>query len=777
MRWAVGIIVLVALPLAGWIATPLDPALLAPAREQSLTLTDRHGVTLRSTRAGDGGLSAWVPLDRIDPELLAAFVTVEDRRFYSHHGVDFRSAGRALWDNLRHGHTVSGASTLTMQLARLIAPSHRDWFGKAHQVVWALRLEAHLSKAEILEQYLNRVPLGQGTTGIAAGAALYFGAAPDRLSLAQASTLAGLAHAPSSDNPFVSPARALRRRAFVLARMGQEGHALPQDIARASAEPLMMVGSNRPFLAPHFTTWLLAADDTARSPHRGEWRTSIDLGLQTALEGEVRHTVDMLRDKGGRQAALVVLDNTTGEVLAWVGSPDFWADSAGQVDMVVSPRQPGSALKPFLYALAFDRGATPATVLADVATTYETASGPYHPRNYDRSFHGPVRAREALASSYNLPAVALADRIGFGTLLHGLQLAGFRSLDRGAEHYGLGLALGNGDVTLLALANGYRALANGGGWRPYRFDAVSATAPPPAEPPVRIASAVASAQVIDILADADARIPGFGLSSPFDFPFRVAAKTGTSRHFTDNWAVGVTQRFTIAVWVGDFSGRPMQGVSGVSGAGPLLHRAVLATAARYAPGDLVHPEGAGLVPVRICRVSGLRAGARCPAADEWFKPGSEPGDTCDWHREDGVHLPGEYAEWEHSTLPGSAFRVPRAAFNDVPPTAYRVPDVTLASGVAMGMSSTAGQNAERGTRNDQFRITSPQSGDRYRIPPGVGARYATVGLRSVGGGGAVRWRVDGKPVSGGRWSLVAGSHSITAESDSGERAEVRIEVE
>ena len=737
------------LGLAAWIATPPDPALLVPAREQSLTLTDRHGVLLRSTRSGDGGLASWVPLDRMDPDLLSAFVELEDRRFFRHHGIDWAAAGRAAWDNVRHGAIVSGASTLTMQLARLLVPIDRSFVGKVEQAAWALRLEAHLSKAAILEQYLNRVPLGQGTSGVAAASALYFGAAPDRLSLAQAATLAGLAHAPSSDNPFVSPSRALRRRAVALARLGAAGHALPETIRRAAAEPLIPHDAAHPFLAPHFTSWLLQAEDTSASPRRGVWRTSVDLDLQQAIEAEVRHTVDLLRDKGGRQAAAVVLDNRSGEVLAWVGSPDFWADTAGQVDMVVSPRQPGSALKPFLYGLAFDRGATPATVLADVATTYQTASGPYHPRNYDRSFHGPVRAREALASSYNLPAVALADRIGFGTLLHGLRQAGFTSLDRSAEFYGLGLALGNGDVTLLALANGYRALANEGSWYPYTTDA-QAPGTGPSGAPVRVISAASAAQVLDVLADADARIPGFGLNTPFDFPFRTAAKTGTSRHFTDNWAVGVTERFTVAVWVGDFSGRPMQGVSGVSGAGPLLHRAVLVTAARYAPGTLPSPSEAGLVRARICRVSGQLATGRCPATDEWFKAGTAPTTLCDWHLEDGVHLPVEYADWagrRDEPVPGP--------LSPVPP----VPTV--------GRDETA-----------EFRIVSPQSGDLYRIPPGVESRYATLGLKAAGGrSGEVRWLVDGQPLSGSRWVLASGRHQIRAMARSGESATVSIEVE
>jgi penicillin-binding protein 1C len=770
MKYVAGALLLLAGGFAAWISRPIPRSLLAPAREQSLTLTDRHGVVLRSTRAGDGSLAAWVPLDRIDPDLLTAFIELEDRRFFRHHGIDFGAVGRAAFDNLRHGHTVSGASTLTMQLARLLVPVERSWIGKVSQSLWALRLEAHLTKAEILEQYLNRVPLGQGTYGVSAAAALYFGAAPDRLSLAQAATLAGLAHAPSSDNPFVSPPRALRRRALTLSRLAAGGHALPGEVSRAMAEPLIPREPDHPFLAPHFTTWLLASEDTAAAPRRGRWRTSLDLGLQTALEAEVRHTVDLLRAKGGRQAAAVVLDNATGDILAWVGSPDFWADTAGQVDMVISPRQPGSALKPFLYGLAFDRGATPATVLADIATTYQTASGPYHPRNYDRTFHGPVRAREALASSYNLPAVALADRIGFGTLLHGLQQAGFSSLNRSAEHYGLGLALGNGDVTLLALANGYRALANAGGWTAYSVeDAGPGAIPASTGTPIRVMSAEAAAQVLDILADADARVGGFGLSTPFDFPFRVAAKSGTSRHFTDNWAVGVTQNFTVAVWVGDFSGRPMEGVSGVSGAGPLLHRAILVTAATYPPGDLPGPAAAGLIPARICRVSGKLATARCPATDEWFRPGTAPTDSCDWHLGDGVHLPIEYAEWGGYEVPRSPFTVGSGVQREAE------------QGTLLGRSDSA-RNAERGTGNEisdaRFRITSPEAGDRYRIPPGVEARYATLGLRAAGGrGGAVHWQVDGQPVSGVRWPLRAGSHRIRAATDGGERAEVRIEVE
>jgi len=411
-----------------WIALPLPRTLTSPPRVASLTLQDRNGLVLRSTRAGDGSLQRWLRLGEIDPDLLEAFVAGEDHRFYEHHGVDPRAVGRALKDNLRARRVRSGASTITMQLARLLQPgAGRTWHGKVIQTFWALRLEAHLSKQQILEQYLNRVPLGQGTVGVDAAAALYFNATAARLSLGQAALLAGLASGPSTDNPFVAPDRARTWRALVLGRIGRYGYANADALDRASREPLVVPRAAPPFLAPHFTSRVLQWLDT--TANGGTWRTSLDLPLQTALEAEVRHTVTSLSDRGVREAALVVLDNATGELLAWVGSPDFWSDSAGQVDMVVSPRQPGSALKPFLYGLAFDRGYTPASVLPDVPRAYPTSTGPYQPRNYDRRFHGPVRAREALASSYNVPAVELADSRGRRQPAQGPARRGIRLID------------------------------------------------------------------------------------------------------------------------------------------------------------------------------------------------------------------------------------------------------------------------------------------------------------------------------------------------------------
>jgi penicillin-binding protein 1C len=737
-------LLLLILALAAWMLWPLPPGLLPAETVATVTLLDRGGSELRSTRDSDGSLRRWVPLAEIDPDLIAAFVSAEDRRFYDHPGVDLHAVLRAVRANAGARHVVSGASTITMQVARMLRPVSRSWTGKVVQALWALRLERHLTKQQILEQYLNRVPLGQGAVGVDAAAGLYFGASAHEVSLGQAALLAGLAHAPSSDNPLVSQRRARARRAFALTRLRRDGYATEAVALRAGAEPVLEPVAGRPFLAPHFTTRVLSwAGEDSVALSQGTIRTSLDLALQTRLEGEVRHTVETLGSQGVRQAAVVVLDNRTGGVLAWVGSPDFWADTAGQVDMVVSPRQPGSALKPFVYGLAFDRGFTPASILADVAHVYQTASGPYSPRNYDRRFHGPVRAREALASSFNLPAVELANALTPAAVLATLRRAGLVSLTRSAEYYGLGLALGNGDVTLLDLANAYRSLANGGTWRPFtwRADEVGDQAGR------RVMTDRSAALVLDILSDPVARIPGFGLDTPFDFPFPVAAKTGTSRHFTDNWAVGVTGTFTVAVWVGNFTGQPMDGVSGVTGAGPLLHRAVLATAARYAPGTLPTPAASGATQVVICRVSGLLAGPECPHATEWFARGTAPTAVCDWHREGRVFLPAEYAEWEQQSAGRSAERRIRV---------------------------TAPDSA---TTDAGFRILSPRSGDVYRIPPGVEPRYATVALRAAGGDAsrAIRWYVDGRRLDGTRWALASGAHVIRAER-AADRREVNIEV-
>ena len=747
-----------------WLMRSLPASMIAPPRTAGIVIEDRHGVVLRTTRSADGSRERWIGYDRIDPDLINAFVAVEDRRFWDHHGIDLRAVARAVRENLLEQHVVSGASTITMQLARIVRPASRTWRGKTVQALWALRIEGHLGKQEILEQYLNRVQLGQGTIGVGAASAAYFDASATNVSIAQAATLAGIAHAPSRDNPLNSVRRARVRRTHALERMQAVGYATREDVLHAADEPMRIAPRATAFIAPHFTTRVLSWVSERRSAAPvATVRTSIDAQLQAEVEAEVGYTVRALQLRGVEDAAALVLDNRTGGVLAWVGSPDFWSAGDGQTDMVVSARQPGSALKPFLYGLALDRGFTAATILPDIAKSYPAAIGSYAPRNYDRRFRGPVRAREALASSYNVPAVELASRVGTGSLLHTLRLAGFASLRRDAEEYGLGLALGNGDVTLIELANGYRALANDGVWRPWTWRAAAAPLSPSAADGRRVFSSTASAIVLDMLSDASARIPGFGVSTPFDFPFPVAVKTGTSRHFTDNWAVATTRGFTVAVWAGNFSGRPMQGVSGVTGAGPLLHRVVMGVAKYVSPGVLTTPSEAGAVSAPVCRLSGMRATARCAQLTEWFVPGTQPLEADDWERDGRVVLPAEFAAWS-----GGEMR-PAAVGTSLASSAR---EATSAVAIAHVPDAAPSRVAVR------FRIVSPQDGDRYSIPPGVEARYATLPLRASGAGAdRVRWLVDGVSHDGARWPLHEGTHVIRAVSTRGESVQSTIIVE
>jgi penicillin-binding protein 1C len=444
--------------------------------------------------------------------------------------------------------------------------------------------------------------------------------------------------------------------------------------------------------------------------------------------------------------------------------------------MVVSARQPGSALKPFLYGLAFDNGMSAATVLADIPTSYATSMGPYAPRNYDRRYRGPVRVREALASSYNVPAVEMASRVGAASLLRTLRLAGFESLQHDADYYGLGLALGNGDVTLIEMANAYRALANGGAWRPWTWRGSMDNRPASAVSSRRIMSPVASAIILDILRDPTARIPGFGVSTPFDFPFPAAVKTGTSRHFTDNWAVATTGGFTVAVWAGNFSGRPMEGVSGVSGAGPLLHRVVMATAQHVSPGRLTSPADVGATQLRVCRLSGLRATTKCAQMSEWFAPGTAPTRVDDWEHAGRITLPDEYAEWARTGLRVEAGVPGSVDVSDNSEGDLSASNADVATPAPPHVERQAQRESKKAPAVTGFRILSPLDGDHYSVPPGVDPKYSTIPLLTSAASG-VRWSVDGREYSGERWKLVGGAHVIEAVTAGGKTARVRIVVE
>jgi penicillin-binding protein 1C len=633
-----------AIAVFGW---PYPIARLRPSGVASLRVVDRDGRLLRELGREGGGRAAWVPLGELPSALIAATLWGEDRRFFQHHGVDAGALLRAAWLDLAGGRAAYGGSTLTMQLTRLIDGHRRSVSGKLNDIVRALRLERAIGKREILEQYLNRAYYGAGAWGVEAAAQQYFGKRAAQLSDGEAVLLATLPRAPSAYDPRVHLPAALTRRHHLLQLLVAAGAMDAAASARAEATPVTLRAAPatdpHAFLAPHFVDWVLGQLDPSVPARGGVVQTTLDLTLQQRAEELVRDHLRGVADDGVREAGLVVLDAATGEVRALVGSPDYFAPR-GQVDIATTPRSPGSALKPFTYALAIEQGDTPASIAFDV----DLPGSRYHPRNADGREHGPVRYRQALACSYNLAAVHVAERVGVGVLLERLRAAGFDTLTDAPEHYGPALTLGAGPVRLVDLAAAYTFLVDGGMVR--RARAITAFAPaggervPRAlEAPRRLFSPEVSWLVMDMLSDAEARRPAFGDDLPLDLPFPVAAKTGTSGGFSDDVTVIATREFIVAAWAGNFDGRPMHHMMAMWGAAPLARAALLAAAGER---RLTLPSRPAAIVARpVCVVSGLSPGASCPRKREWFIAGAEPSRACDWHRATSVTWPTEVARW------------------------------------------------------------------------------------------------------------------------------------
>jgi penicillin-binding protein 1C len=600
--------------------TPLPPELRAGShRDESVRFLDRNGGLLREVRADDATRSRWVSWEDVGANVKMAILAAEDRRFDLHAGVDPFAVVRAVASSLWHRRLVSGASTITMQLARLVRPHRRDGVGKLGEMALALRIEASLSKHEILEQYLNRAPFGEGVRGIEAASRLYLDKPASELSLAEAAALAGIPRGPAVYSMTKHPERVLRRRDRILDRMLDAGWISADDATRAKREPLAVRMGKGSFGAPHLVEALRAGALRGAAPGAHVVKTTIDRDLQREAEASTLAILAPLASRDVTAASVVVLDNASGDILAYVGSPRFDDTlGGGQNDGVRALRQPGSTLKPFVYGLAMERlGMTPSTLLPDIELQLQLADGVFAPRDYDERFHGPVRLREALASSLNVPAVWTANEVGVAPLLERLHSFGLQSLDATADHYGPALALGDGEVTLLELADAYAALARGGVWKAVR--AVDES--PPSDEGARVMPRAIADELADILSDHASRTAAFGEASSLDLPFPVAAKTGTSKGYRDNWTVGFTREVTVGVWVGNFDGRPMHGVSGITGAGPLF-RAVMQAAMRgRSPAPLRAEQGGddALVRVEVCPLSGGRPTHACThVVDEWM---------------------------------------------------------------------------------------------------------------------------------------------------------------
>jgi penicillin-binding protein 1C len=688
---------------------------------RSVTYTDRNGTVLGTLLGADSSHSVSVPLASVSPVFLDAIVAAEDARFWGHGAVDVPALLRATRDFAIFGEARSGGSTIEMQLARLLDPSTglkmTTWDavrGKLAQIAVAERIAVASSKAAVLAAYINRVPMGGNLYGVEAAARTYFGEPAGDLDLAQASLLAAIPNdparlAPDNDWP------ALRaRQHFVLQRMVELHEITGARGDRAFAETLRVRRHDYGIAdAAHALFYLYRGTGSTS----GRVRTTLDRTLQRFVQAQTQDVIGALQAYHVNDGAALVVDNHTGEVLAYVGSPDYFSDEAlGRNDGVQALRQPGSSLKSFTYELALERRTIDSTtILADVPAAYAISGGKlYQPADYSGRFSGPVRVRYALANSLNAPAVQVLSRLGVGDLLDRLHTLGFTHLDHPESYYGLGLTLGSGEVSLWELVQAYATVARGGDFVPLHL---LASATPPSR---TVGDSAYWALITDMLADPHARARSFGVGSVLQMPFAAAVKTGTSSDFRDTWTVGFTSDYTVGAWVGNFDGSAMRGVSGVTGAGPLWNRIMLHLYDRNVEPQPFEPPR-GFVRAAICATTGHAPNPECPAVvQEWVLRRDLAG-----LQRPAPRLGSQYDSW-------------LALHPEYSPAALR--------------------------------IVFPHDGDvfvRNATASNLQAREEQLALRAVDAGRRVRWSVDGAAVpldaSGNAfWPLRLGTWRIDA---------------
>ncbi len=769
--------------VAAWFA-PL-PAELEPAPATLFKATrvrDRGGVLLAAVRV-DGKHILPVTYEQLPKHVVDTLLAAEDKRFFSHRGVDWLAVARASLQWVWARKVVSGASTLTQQLARSTFARERNLRGKWQEMVLARRIERTLSKVQIFEAYVNHIEFGPNVVGIGAAADVYFAKPISALSLSEAATLVGIPRGPSLYDPKRPHSPIKKRRDRILTRLEEN---LPDYATQVSDAIGMPLELQEQWVAPgafHWVRRLMAGEVDEFS--RSEITTTLDSALQRRVETLVlQHSSTMLRF-GASSAAVLVSDNQTQEVLAYVGSPDYRAaTSGGQNDGVVASRQPGSTLKPFVYAAAMQHlGYTTATLLPDVPLEFREAGKVYSPRNYDGHFHGPVRLREALANSLNVPAVYTASQVGVGTVLRELHRFGFDSLEKAPEHYGVALALGDGEVTLEELVAAYMAIPNGGIFYPLRVRRNETRGEP-----VRAASSAIARLIRDVLEDPLARATSFGRHGVLEFEFPVGVKTGTSKGARDNWTLGFSDQVTVGVWVGNFDGSPMTGASGVSGAGPLFH-SVLREATNWvktrersktdtsvpsanpaSPLEISRAPAPELTRVEVCALSGKLPTQFCNAKlTELFIPGTEPTARDDMHVAvpilNGAIAPG---------CPGATVQIVESY-----PTQYEtwakqagrplLPRYTLQN----CETPVAGEAGASGAE-----VLFPRDGAEYRLVEDEPLARQQLLLRGRTGAGSLTFVIDEVPFRTvtspfeAEWPLTRGEHQVQVITPDGQRSRV-----
>ena len=783
-----------------WLVTDLPATGELPTRGAmpSTLIYDRQARLLYEVIDPRTGKHTPLPLNEIPLALQQATIATEDANFYSNPGVDVWGIVRALWINLRGGEVLAGGSTITQQLARnlLLGPqerSERTLTRKLRESILAWRLARTYSKDEILVLYLNQTYYGNLAYGVEAAAQAYFGKSVGELDLAECALLAGLPQAPALYNPVTNPDAAKSRQTVVLNLMVKHGYLSAAEAEQAKTEPLHFAAIPFPIRAPHFVMYVWNQLEKMLGEEvlgQGGLRvyTTLDVDLQDAAQRIARRHLTRLasgdkneQDHNANNVALVAIDPHNGQVLVMLGSPDYFdAEISGAMNAALALRQPGSAIKPITYAAAFTpyegdltfQPYTAATMVADVRTAFLTREGTaYVPMNYDRQWHGPVLLREALASSYNLPAVKVLDHVGLERMIALARRLGISTFDD-SERFGLALTLGGGEVRLLELTAAYGAFATGG----YKVEPVSILRVEDAsgrvlyKGPSGIGPQVLDPRVAylitDILSDDMARMPSFGEGSVLHLTRPAAAKTGTTTDWRDNWTVGYAPDLVVGVWVGNADNTPMRDVSGISGAAPSWHN-FMEEALKGRPA-LKFSRPDGLIEVEVCALSGLRPNPYCPHRHiELFIPGTEPTKTCAMHQL--VQLDATSGELATADTPPE--RVVERVVTVLPP---ELAEWGQAHGLAAPINAASQTAIKPETRNPEpLTIVSPDPNSVFRLSPALpaDAQRILIAARPADGVSVARVTlyVDGESLAESTvppyrawWTLQKGLHRITA---------------
>lgn len=605
------------------------------ARTPSHLILDRRGHYLGEVPGSHEAWGFWPLPERLPDKIVITTLETEDRAFYEHGGVHLPSVARALWQNVKNRRIVSGASTVAMQLARMQHPRKRTLWGKLGQAAEAWLLIHHFGHDVVLRQYLTLAPYGSRCHGAARAARLYFDKPLEDLSWLQAAYLAALPQQPGRMTPWTTAghAAALRRARRILNQLHARGVISDNDLQIALHSDLHVVP--KPRRHPEAMHALLAlAGDVKKSPSVVH-RATLDLDVQRTAHHALTDNLALAKRMGAGNTAGVVVDLPTGEILAWVGSANYFDKEAhGAIDYLSAKRSPGSSLKPFLYAMALERGShTAATELSDTPVEFVLASGrSWVPENITHNFLGPMLLREALANSRNIPALRVLSDVGVDRAVSRFDRAGVKGVSYEPDAYGLTLAIGSLKVTPFELASLYTALANGGETVPLKRLLDEGE---PATAPVRVVSRDAAMLVTRILADPEARRPAFPAGGPLDFDYAVAIKTGTSQGYRDAWATAYSDRLLVVSWVGNHDWRRMALASGATTAAPAVHRIldqVMPTRTSHLPVALEFPLPPGAVEREVCALSGRLPGPGCMnLKTEHFIAGTEPHEPCPFH--------------------------------------------------------------------------------------------------------------------------------------------------